>query len=43
MKKDKIFLDNYFDKINEVIKLNDRLNEKILKTKKIFRYCAKKK
>lgn len=43
MKKDKIFLEKYFDKVNNVLKLNNELNTQILKTKDIFKLCAKKK
>ena len=43
MKKDKIFLKKYFNKINDALRFNDQLNQQILKTKNIFKQCAKKK
>ncbi len=42
MKKDKIFIDKYFNKVSKALTLNDELYKQILKTKNIFKLCAKK-
>ena len=40
MKKDKIFLKKYFNKINDALRFNDQLNQQILKTKNIFKIIS---
>ena len=42
-KKNKIFLNSYFSKISKVLNLDKELIENIIKTKKLFQECAKRK